>query len=39
VAMAEDELGDITPDEMAQLEAGLVLGEVSTGLDGEERER
>jgi hypothetical protein len=25
-ALAEDELGDMTPDELARLEAGLVLG-------------
>jgi flagellar biosynthesis protein len=30
VAMAEDELGDMTSDELAQLEAGLVLGEEET---------
>jgi flagellar biosynthetic protein FlhB len=30
VAMAEDELADVTPDELAQLEASLVLGEDTT---------
>jgi flagellar biosynthetic protein FlhB len=36
VAMAEDELGDMTNDELAQLEAGLVLGEDSDDPDDEE---
>jgi hypothetical protein len=36
VAMAEDELGDMTNDELAQLEAGLVLGEDSGNPDDEE---
>jgi flagellar biosynthesis protein FlhB len=34
-AMAEDELGDITADEMARLEAGLVLGDDSSDPDDE----
>jgi hypothetical protein len=38
VAMAEDELADMTPDEMALLEAGLVLGGDSTQPDDEEQE-
>jgi flagellar biosynthetic protein FlhB len=39
VAMAEDELGDISPAEMAQLEAGLVLGDDQTNPDDEDQER
>jgi flagellar biosynthetic protein FlhB len=35
-AMAEDELGDITPGEIAQLEASLALGEDSSSPDDEE---
>ena len=35
VAMAEDELGDMSKDELAQLEAGLVLGEDSDDPDEE----
>jgi hypothetical protein len=38
-AMADDELGGMTPEELAQLEAGLMLGEDSedsTDADGEE---
>jgi flagellar biosynthetic protein FlhB len=44
-AMADDELGSMTPEELAQLEAGLILGEDSedsedsTDVDGEELER
>ena len=41
-AMADDELGGMTPVELAQLEAGLLLGEDSedsTDVDGEELER
>jgi hypothetical protein len=35
VAMAEDELADMTSEELAQLEAGLVLGEDSDDPDEE----
>jgi flagellar biosynthetic protein FlhB len=35
-AMAADELGDLTPDEIAQFEAGLVLGDDSTDIEDEE---
>jgi hypothetical protein len=35
-ALAEDELGDMTPDEMARLEASLVLGDDSSDSDDEE---
>lgn len=38
VAMSEDELADMTPEEMAGLEAGLVLGDDPTAVD-EEQER
>jgi flagellar biosynthetic protein FlhB len=39
VAMAEDELGDVTAAELAQLEAGLVLGDDPIDPDLEEQER
>jgi flagellar biosynthetic protein FlhB len=39
VAMAEDELADVTTDEMAQLEAGLVLADDATHVDDEEQAR
>ena len=32
-ALAEDELGDVTPEELAGLEAGLVLGDDPDSLD------
>jgi hypothetical protein len=32
-ALAEDELGDVTPAELAGLEAGLVLGDDPNSLD------
>ncbi len=35
-AMAADELRDLTPDEIAQFEAGLVLGDDSTDIEEEE---
>jgi flagellar biosynthetic protein FlhB len=38
-AMADDELGGMTPEELAQLEAGLLLGEDSTDIDTEEPEQ
>jgi flagellar biosynthetic protein FlhB len=38
-AMAEDELGAVTPEEMASLEAGLVLEDDPTEIDGEEPDR
>jgi len=38
-AMAEDELGAITHEEMALLEAGLVFGDNPTEVDGEEPDR
>jgi len=38
-AMAEDELGDITPDEIAEFEADLVTGDNSTDVDDEEQLR
>jgi flagellar biosynthesis protein FlhB len=37
-AMAEDELGDITTEEMAQIEAALALGDDSTVTDDPEQE-
>ena len=48
-ALAEDDLSDVTPEELAELEAGLerlpgravadVLGDDNTDADGEEQER
>jgi flagellar biosynthetic protein FlhB len=35
-ALAEDELGDVTPEELAGLEAGLVLGDDPTSLDDDD---
>jgi hypothetical protein len=37
--MAEDELGGMTPEELAQLEAGLLLGNDSTDIDDEDLEQ
>ena len=39
VAMAKDELGDMTAVELAQLEAGLVLGDDSSDADDEDQDR
>jgi flagellar biosynthetic protein FlhB len=39
VAMSDDELGDVTAEELAELEAGLVLGEDQVDTDVEEQER
>ena len=38
-AMAEDELGGMTPEELAHLEAGLLLGNDSTDIDDEDLEQ
>jgi dsDNA-binding SOS-regulon protein len=38
-AMAQDELGDITPDELAQFEADLISGKDAAGADDVELAR